>query len=65
MSSRTILSKIDDEQKSLGVGLAVVARYIKNVKGQIRVQSELGKGKSRLSCTFLQAASLAEICRMI
>ncbi len=28
----------------LGVGLAVVARYVKNMKGQIRVQSELGKG---------------------
>jgi len=29
---------------SLGVGLAVVARYVRNMKGQIRVQSELGKG---------------------
>jgi CheY-like chemotaxis protein len=28
----------------MGVGLAVVARYVKNMKGQIRVQSELGKG---------------------
>jgi hypothetical protein len=28
----------------LGVGLAVVARYVRNMKGQIRVQSELGKG---------------------
>jgi hypothetical protein len=26
------------------VGLAVVARYVRNMKGQIRVQSELGKG---------------------
>ncbi|KAE9377288.1 hypothetical protein N431DRAFT_555517 [Stipitochalara longipes BDJ] len=33
-----------DEGSSLGVGLAVVARYVKNMKGQIRVQSELGKG---------------------
>ncbi len=32
------------EDQSLGVGLAVVARYVKNMKGQIRVQSELGKG---------------------
>lgn len=29
---------------SLGVGLAVVARYVRNMKGQIRVKSELGKG---------------------
>jgi hypothetical protein len=29
---------------SLGLGLAVVARYVKNMKGQIRVHSELGKG---------------------
>lgn len=32
------------EDQSLGVGLAVVARYVKNMKGQIRVKSELGKG---------------------
>lgn len=29
---------------SLGVGLAVVARYVRNMNGQIRVSSELGKG---------------------
>ncbi|CZR61105.1 related to phytochrome [Phialocephala subalpina] len=28
----------------LGVGLAVVARYVRNMKGQIRVHSEPGKG---------------------
>ncbi|PQE19018.1 hypothetical protein CJF31_00012170 [Rutstroemia sp. NJR-2017a BVV2] len=32
------------EGRFLGVGLAVVARYVKNMKGQIRVQSELSKG---------------------
>jgi light-regulated signal transduction histidine kinase (bacteriophytochrome) len=32
------------EVSSLGVGLAVVARYVRNMKGQIRVQSELSKG---------------------
>lgn len=36
-------SSLSDDQP-LGVGLAVVARYVKNMKGQIRVQSELGKG---------------------
>lgn len=29
---------------SLGIGLAVVARYVRNMKGQIRVHSEPGKG---------------------
>lgn len=29
---------------SLGIGLAVVARYVRNMGGQIRVQSEPGKG---------------------
>ncbi|CAG8978997.1 hypothetical protein HYALB_00009899 [Hymenoscyphus albidus] len=29
---------------SLGVGIAVVARYVRNMNGQIRVSSELGKG---------------------
>lgn len=33
-----------DGNGSLGVGLAVVARYVRNMKGQIRVQSEPGKG---------------------
>lgn len=28
----------------LGIGLAVVARYVRNMKGQIRVHSEPGKG---------------------
>jgi signal transduction histidine kinase len=32
------------EVSSLGVGLAVVARYVRNMKGQIRVLSELGTG---------------------
>ena len=31
-------------EKSLGLGLAVVARIIRNVNGQLRVQSEEGKG---------------------
>ncbi|KAK0103017.1 Light-sensor Protein kinase [Cadophora gregata f. sp. sojae] len=39
----TSTSSLSDDQP-LGVGLAVVARYVKNMKGQIRVQSELGKG---------------------
>lgn len=31
-------------ESSIGVGLAVVARYVRNMKGQIRVHSEPGKG---------------------
>lgn len=33
-----------DDSHSIGVGLAVVARYVRNMNGQIRVRSELGKG---------------------
>ncbi|KAH8665802.1 hypothetical protein BGZ60DRAFT_56168 [Tricladium varicosporioides] len=33
-----------DNSRSLGVGLAVVARYVRNANGQLRVCSELGKG---------------------
>ncbi|KAH6678577.1 putative phytochrome-like histidine kinase PHY2p [Halenospora varia] len=33
-----------DNSRSLGVGLAVVARYVHNANGQLRVCSELGKG---------------------
>ncbi|CAL3968741.1 unnamed protein product [Diplocarpon coronariae] len=43
LSGDTTSSNVTEDQ-SLGVGLAVVARYIKNMKGQIRVRSELGKG---------------------
>lgn len=32
------------DKPSLGVGLAVVARYVRNMNGQIRVKSEPGKG---------------------
>ncbi|QSZ35239.1 hypothetical protein DSL72_008108 [Monilinia vaccinii-corymbosi] len=33
-----------DVRETLGVGLAVVARYVRNSNGQIRVHSEVGKG---------------------
>lgn len=44
MSNDTTPSSIQDTSKPLGLGLAVVARYVRNMKGQIRVKSELGKG---------------------
>jgi hypothetical protein len=44
MSSDTTPSSLQDASKPLGLGLAVVARYVRNMKGQIRVKSELGKG---------------------
>src|SRR4051812_39575702 len=34
----------NDGNPSLGIGLAVVARYVRNMNGQIRIRSELGKG---------------------
>src|SRR3954463_6366842 len=33
-----------DSNTSIGIGLAVVARYVRNMNGQIRIRSELGKG---------------------
>lgn len=33
-----------DVKETLGIGLAVVARYVRNSNGQIRVHSEIGKG---------------------
>jgi hypothetical protein len=44
MSNDTTPSSTQDTSKPLGLGLAVVARYVRNMKGQIRVKSELGKG---------------------
>jgi light-regulated signal transduction histidine kinase (bacteriophytochrome) len=43
-SDTTSSTARSDETGSLGVGLAVVARYVRNMNGTIRVQSELGKG---------------------
>jgi len=42
--SRSGTPVTDESSQSLGIGLAVVARYVRNMKGQIRVRSELGKG---------------------
>ncbi|PQE27303.1 hypothetical protein CJF32_00000274 [Rutstroemia sp. NJR-2017a WRK4] len=33
-----------DSKETIGLGLAVVARYVRNMNGQIRVRSEIGKG---------------------
>lgn len=43
LSTSTTPPSLDGGQ-SLGIGLAVVARYVRNMNGQIRVRSELGKG---------------------
>jgi light-regulated signal transduction histidine kinase (bacteriophytochrome) len=44
LSSHSTTPVTNDETGQLGVGLAVVARYVRNMKGQIRIQSEPGKG---------------------
>lgn len=36
--------KVDDDKTALGLGLAVVARIIRNMNGQLRIRSEEGKG---------------------
>ncbi|KAL8715789.1 MAG: hypothetical protein Q9220_000456 [cf. Caloplaca sp. 1 TL-2023] len=41
--NRSILSS-EAEKRSLGLGLAVVARIIRNMNGQLRLRSEEGKG---------------------
>lgn len=43
-SSRADTPISEDSSQPLGIGLAVVARYVRNMNGQIRVRSELGKG---------------------
>jgi CheY-like chemotaxis protein len=44
MSGSSTPSTSEASSGTLGIGLAVVARYVRNMKGQIRVQSEPGKG---------------------
>lgn len=44
LSADTTPSNYGDATKPLGLGLAVVARYVRNMNGQIRVRSEIGKG---------------------
>ncbi|CCX07160.1 Similar to Cyanobacterial phytochrome B; acc. no. Q9R6X3 [Pyronema omphalodes CBS 100304] len=48
-ASFNALSKIPG-QKMLGLGLAVVARSIRNMKGQLRLKSEEGKGSRFTLC---------------
>jgi CheY-like chemotaxis protein len=43
ISPSTTDSKFDSKE-TIGLGLAVVARYVRNMNGQIRVRSEIGKG---------------------
>ena len=42
--TRTISSPSINSKETLGLGLAVVARYVRNMNGQIRVRSDKGKG---------------------
>jgi CheY-like chemotaxis protein len=44
LSADTTPSTMADGIKPLGLGLAVVVRYVRNMNGQIRVRSEVGKG---------------------
>lgn len=52
-----------DEGKTLGLGLAVVARIVKNMNGQLRVKSEEGKG-SRFVVMFPFVMSDSELGRI-
>lgn len=45
----TALSKIPG-QKTLGLGLAIVARTVRNMKGQLRLKSEEGRGSRFTVC---------------
>ncbi|KAF4618388.1 hypothetical protein G7Y89_g14916 [Cudoniella acicularis] len=54
----------NDNSRSLGVGLAVVARYIRNTHGQIRVNSEPGKGTIFVLEIPFEHASPASIRRL-
>jgi len=42
--SKRIKDKDDGEKRTLGLGLAVVARIIRNMNGQLRLKSEEGQG---------------------
>ena len=43
-SSPNMIKQGKDEKRTLGLGLAVVARVVRNMNGQLRLKSEEGKG---------------------
>jgi len=64
LSADTTPSSMNDGSKPLGVGLAVVARYVRNMNGQIRVRSEIGKGTIFGIELPFEHASAYDIARM-
>lgn len=42
--SKKALTEAEESKKTLGLGLAVVARIVRNMSGQLRLKSEEGKG---------------------
>jgi light-regulated signal transduction histidine kinase (bacteriophytochrome)/CheY-like chemotaxis protein len=44
VEKNSITGKDDDDKNTLGLGLAVVARTIRNMNGQLRLKTEEGKG---------------------
>lgn len=65
LESPPFQAKVEDSKTTLGLGLAVVARTIRNMNGQLRLKTEEGAGSRFTVCLGFELAKGAEDLRLV